>query len=70
MEIKTKYNIGDLVYSLTNKGIEYLSIGLIRIDINENGKPIINYRLDNNFKGKWREEDKVFLTKEELIKSL
>lgn len=70
MEIKTKFNIGDLVYTLSNNAVTYLPIGFIRIEINEEGKHEITYRLDKCGKCEWRGEDRVFPSKEDLIKSL
>ena len=69
MEIKTKYNVGDKVYFLSNNAVVCLPIDTIRIEIDKNNN-IIKYRISNNGTCEWRQEDKLFTTKEELLKSL
>lgn len=80
MEIKTKYNINDEVYFIHGNKIRYNKI--YRIDIiiyEENDKviPRIKYTIDLGIKtGRVcdtitsREEEELFSTKEELIKSI
>lgn len=71
MEAKTKYNIGDKVYYLSNNAIECEYIDFITIEVNINNIVRVVYRIkksDNSYK--WRTENKLFSTKEELLKTL
>ncbi len=67
MTIETKYNIGDEVWY---KGLEepfHDGISNIRIDVDCLGEIHIEYELWNDVT---KEEYQLFLTKEELLKSL
>lgn len=67
LTIKTKYNIGDVVWY---KGFEenfHDKIACIRIEVDCVGEISIYYELWNDV---IKEEDKLFPTKEELLKSL
>ena len=74
MTIETKYNIGDEVFAMPYKSIGKFPIKAIRIkhQIEEKFyiKPyawtLIEYLVD----GEWLIENKLFPTKEELLKSL
>lgn len=74
MTVETKFDIGNIVYVLTHKGIESFAIQEIRINIG-----IINKFCIKPFKwttiqyymnGNWYDEDKLHATKSELIKTL
>lgn len=74
MTVETKFDIGNIVYVLTHKGIESFAIQEIRINIE-----IINKFCIKPFKwttiqyymnGNWYDEDKLHVTKSELIKTL
>lgn len=81
MEIKSKYNIGDKVYTLSQNKVICFNIKKIDITINEKETSIIytsketyeeyshitGYEVTHNW---LRSEDKIFLTKEELLQSL
>lgn len=67
MTIETKYNIGDEVWYKGLKGIVHDRISYIRIDIDCVGEIYINYEFWDDV---IKEEDKLFPTKEELLKSL
>lgn len=81
MEIKTKYNIGDEVCTMFRNKVTYFIIG--RIDIRADGKGTsITYTSKDTYEEysdltgrdetrNWvRTEDKLFPSKEELLKSL
>lgn len=81
MEIKTKYNINDEVYFINGNKITHNKITSIDISIYERKnvvKQIIKYTIDlGNIFGRRicdtftsRNEEEIFSTKEELIKSL
>lgn len=67
MKIETKYNIDDEVWYTSLKGIGHDRISNIRIDIDCVGGIYIHYELWNDV---IKEEDELFPTKEELLKSL
>ena len=70
MTIDTKYNIGDEVWFQT-LGINYnATVRKIVIHIFIDGDVIINYKLDRAGYVYERDEDELFPTKEELLKSL
>jgi hypothetical protein len=70
MTIETKYNIGDKVWFQT-LGINYKAeIIHISIEVFQNESPTIHYNLHRNGYAYERHEDELFLTKEELLKSL
>lgn len=71
MKIETKYSIGDLVYYLSHNAIAYKPIDFIRIEINESGNIETKYCIRATYaECEWRTEDKLFTSKEELLKSL
>ena len=71
MTINTKYNIGDIVYSMyDNKVIcEHIADILTATVKDHKGKLVteIKYKTNNS---RYIKEDKVFTSKEELLKSL
>lgn len=70
MEIRTKYNIGDEVWFQT-LGINYKAkVMEIRMRIFSDNDIIINYSLERSGYYYERNEDDLFPTKEELLKSL
>lgn len=70
MEIITKYNIGDEVWFQT-LGINYKAkVMEIRMRIFSDNDIIINYSLERSGYYYERNEDELFPTKEELLKSL
>lgn len=66
MEVETKFNIGDNVYFITDNKVQKMDITGISISVNGN-EPKIEYTLhfDTNIN-----ENLVFASKEELLKSL
>ena len=70
MEIKTKYNLGDIVCLLSDNKVSYYPIDMISINITNSCDIDIKYRINNCGICEWRTEDKLFPTKEELLKSL
>ena len=81
MKIKTKYNIGDEVCTMFRNQVTYFIIGRIDIRTDGKGTSIIYTSKDTyeeysdiigeNKTYNWvRSEDKIFSTKEELLKSL
>lgn len=70
MKIDTKYNIGDEVWFKT-LGINYkANVTKIVIHVFIDGNVIINYDIARSGYEYERNEDELFLTKEELLKSL
>lgn len=70
MKIKTKYNIGDEVWFQT-LGINYRAkIMEINVHCLLCGAVLIHYKLERKGYYYDRDEDELFPTKEELIKSL
>ena len=70
MTIETKYNIGDEVWFQT-LGINYKAkVMEIRMRIFSDNDIIINYSLERSGYYYERNEDELFPTKEELLKSL
>lgn len=81
MEIKTKYNIGDEVCTMFRNKVTYFIIGRIDIRVKENDISIVYTSKDTyeeyshitgeNETRNWiKNEDQLFPTKEELLKSL
>ena len=71
MEIKTKYDIGQSVFYMDNNKVKEGAIDRIHIDAQYNAKDNrvkTSYRLFTS--AKYYEDDEIFLTKEELLKSL
>lgn len=68
MQINTKFNINDEVYAIMRNKIQKYIIATIDIFIGLNNEIQIEYSV-NGDTGNW-EEDKLFSSKEELIKSL
>lgn len=71
MEIKTKFNIGDKVYTIDPKTIKIKGFKVARISAftTTNGNVIVNlYPKDNSFLSDYYEENKCFSSQEELIK--
>lgn len=71
MDIKTKYDIGQSVFYMDNNKVKEGTIDRIHIDAQYNAKDNkvkISYRLFTT--AKYYEDDEIFLTKEELLKSL
>ena len=70
MTIETKYNIGQEVWFQT-LGINYIAkVMEIRMRIFSDNDIIINYSLERSGYYNERNEDDLFPTKEELLKSL
>ena len=74
MTVETKFDIGNIVYVLTHKGIESFAIQEIKIN---RGiiqkfyiKPFEWTTIQYYMNGQWYDEDKLHTTKEELIKTL
>lgn len=74
MTVETKFDIGNIVYVLTHKGIESFAIQEIRINrgiITKFGvKPFKWTTIQYYMNGNWYDEDKLHATKSELIKTL
>ena len=72
MEIKTKYNIGDRVYTLFDNKVENFIIEGINIVADKEYPILIQYLSYNIIPGENTrfDEERVFPTKEELLKSL
>lgn len=74
MTFETKYDIGNIVYVLTYKGIESFPIEEIRINRGIvkkfSIKPFEWTTIQYYMNGEWYDEDKLHATKEELIKTL
>ena len=71
MLIDIKYNIGDSIYSMYNNKVYHEHITSILTDTQINSKGVIKtevrYKTNN---ARVLDEDKVFSSKEELLKSL
>ena len=71
MTINTKYSIGDSIYSMYNNKVYHEHITSILTDTQINSKGVIKtevrYKTNN---ARVLDEDKVFSSKEELLKSL
>lgn len=77
MTFETKFDIGNIVYVLTHKGIENFAIQEIRINRGIDKKfrigPLVWMEwttIQYYMNGEWYDEDKLYATKEELIKTL
>lgn len=74
MTVETKFDIGNIVYVLTHKGIESFAIQEIRINrriiMKFCIKPFEWTTIQYYMNGDWYDEDKLHTTKEELIKTL
>lgn len=74
MEVKTKFNLGDEVWTMENNKAVSGSIKELTINICINGKITIKYTIKVLWKSQiWdttRYEEELFPTKEELLKSL
>lgn len=67
MTIETKYKIGDEVWYSLKGNVYHEIIDHIEIDVGKKGETHIYYNSEGNFPHK---EDRLFPTKEELLKSL
>jgi hypothetical protein len=67
MEVKTKFDIDDIVFLISNNKVSSQKVTGFAIDV-EDGKVEISYSL--NFSDSKIDESKLFKTKEELINSL
>jgi hypothetical protein len=68
MTIETKYNIGDEVWCMKDNRCRCTKVESIRIMIHHYTSSIeIGYFIEA---GEWIEEERIFPTKEELLKSL
>lgn len=81
MEIKTKYNIGDKVWTMFRNKVIYFIISRIEVRVDEKETSIVytskdiydeySYLAGRDVKRNFvRSEDKLFPTKDELLKSL
>lgn len=74
MTFETKFDIGKVVYVLTHKGIKSFAIQEIRINrgiVYKFGlKPFLWTTIQYYMNREWYDEDKLYATKEELIKTL
>jgi hypothetical protein len=74
MTVETKFDICNIVYVLTYKGIESFAIQEIRINRGIvkkfSIKPFEWTTIQYYMNGDWYDEDKLHTTKEELIKTL
>ena len=71
MDIKTKYDLRQSVFYMDNNKVKEGAIDRIHIDAQynaEDNKVKISYRLFTS--AKYYEDDEIFPTKEELLKSL
>lgn len=66
MKIETKFNIGDCVYFMSSNTVQKDFIQAICILIPENQFPEIKYAIPSHYYS----QDKIFASKEELLKSL
>lgn len=67
MEVKTKFDIGDIVFLISNNKVSSQKVTGLAIDV-EDGKVEVSYSL--TFSESKVDESKLFKTKEELINSL
>ena len=68
MEVKTKYNIGDMVFFISNNRVMNLKVTGVGISVDDaSGEPEIFYHLHYDSK---MPENKLFRTKKELLESL
>lgn len=71
MEIKTKYNIGDTVYYLSDNTVKCSTIEFITIYINNYKNSVtITYTVRDYNSYNYITKEELFPTKEELLKSL
>lgn len=71
MIINTKYNIKDSIYLMHNNKvlIEYITSILSEVIIDHNGNVVVENKYKTN-SSKILKEDKIFTSKEELLKTL
>ena len=67
MEVKTKFNVGDMVWYIYNNKVSHLDVTAVSISVYSDSDPIIKYTLHYDYE---LDESKLFTTKEELLKSL
>lgn len=68
MVVRTKYNIGDMVFFISNNRVMNLKVTGVGISVEDaGGEPDIFYHLHYDEK---RPENKLFRTKKELLESL
>lgn len=68
MEVKTKYDIGDVVFFMSNNRVEKLKITGVGISVEDaGGDPEIFYHLQYDTE---KAENKLFRSKKELLESL
>lgn len=68
MEVKTKYNIGDMVFFISNNRVMNLKVTGVGISVEDaSGGPKIFYHLHYDSE---MPENKLFRTKKELLESL
>ena len=74
MTVETKFDIGNIVYVLTHKGIESFAIQEIRINRGIvkkfSIKPFEWTTIQYYMNGQWYDEDKLHASKSELIRTL
>ena len=72
MDIKTKYDLGQSVFFMKDNKVKTSAIKQISIDVWYNKYKEISMRIQYYlfFADQFYEEDNLFLTKEELLKSL
>lgn len=69
MQITTKFNITDYVYFLEDNKVNFSKIIEININIQSN-KVISSYCVDSSNLDKFKNENQLFATKQELLDSL
>ena len=71
MEIKTRFNIGDCVYTVKDTSISKETVARIEVTIYEHLEPSIDYTFRIGFSGSYaRSEEEVFATPEEALEYL
>lgn len=70
MTIKTKFNINESVFFISHNKIQCAIIKGISVYINSLNKQYIKYNIVNSEEGIFIDEEKIFITKQDLLKSL
>ncbi len=66
--VKTKYNIGDKVWLISNNQVQSLDITGVRVCIDATEGEKVEYIL--HFNSSWMDQGKLFQSKKELLASL
>ena len=69
MTVTTKYDTNQKVWCIVKNEVKMCTIRMIRIVVSI-GTPITDYQVSDGLTAYWVDEERLFLTKKELIESL